>query len=72
MDDNINDIMLPFSDSETKFHYLNYCFFFFFKKKAVHGAIDANLGEDEEQLYVYKLECLYEWWEFEQYKILNN
>ena len=59
--------MFPFLDSETKFHYLNY-----YLGKALDEAIDANLGEDEEPTYVYKLECLYEWWATEQYEILNN
>ena len=67
MDGNLNIIMLPFLDIETKVHYLNYhlC-------KALHEAVDANLGEDHEQKYDYTLECLYEWWEFEQREMLNN
>ena len=67
MDGNVNSIMLPCLDSETKIHYLNYqlC-------KALYKTVDDKLGEDHEQDLVYKLECLYEWWEFEQYEILNN
>ena len=67
MNDNLNSIMLSFLDSETKFHYLNY-----YLGKTLDEAIDANLGEDEEQIYVYKLECLYGWWATEQYELLNN
>ena len=67
MDDNLNSILLPFLDSETKFHYLNY-----HSCKALHTTVDDNLGADHEQDLVYKLECLYEWWEFEQREMVNN
>ena len=62
MDDNINKIMLPFLDSESQFHYLQY-----YLNKELHKAIDAELGEEEEMNIVYKMECLYEWWATEQY-----
>ena len=62
MDDNINKIMLPFLDSESQFHYLQY-----YLNKELHEAIDAELGEEEEMNVVYKMECLYEWWATEQY-----
>ena len=62
MDDNINKIMLPFLDSESQFHYLQY-----YLNKELQEAIDAELGEEEEMNIVYKMECLYEWWATEQY-----
>ena len=52
-----------------KLHFITYSGYF---NKALHGTIDAGLGGDEELKYVYKLECLYEWWETEQYEILNK
>ena len=67
MGDNLNSIMLPFLDSETKFHYLNY-----YLCNALHKIVDDKLGEDHEQDLVYKFECLYEWWECEQCEMLNN
>ena len=54
--------MLPFLDSESQFHYLQY-----YLNKELHEAIDAELGEEEEMNIVYKMECLYEWWATEQY-----
>ena len=66
MDDNLNSVMLPFLDSETKFHYLN-CYLC----KALHETVDDKLGEDHEQDLVYKSECLYEWWEFDQHEMIQ-
>ena len=54
--------MLPFFDSESQFHYLQYCL-----NKELHEAIDAELGEEEEMNIVYKMECLYGWWATEPY-----
>ena len=45
MGDNLNSILLPFLESETKFHYRSY-----YLCKVLDGT------DDEE--YVYKLECL--------------
>ena len=42
MDDNLNSIMLPFLDSETKCHYLNY-------------DLCKVLDETDDEEYVYKL-----------------
>ena len=42
MDDSINKIMLPFLDSESQFHYLQY-----YLNKELQEAIDAELGEEE-------------------------
>ena len=61
MDGNINKIMLPFLDSESQFHYLQY-----YLNKELQEAIDAELGEEEEMNIVYKMECLYRWWEEEE------
>ena len=52
--------MLPFLDSESQFHYLQY-----YLDKELQEAIDADLGEEEEMNIVYKMECLYRWWEEE-------
>ena len=66
MGDNLNSILLPFLDSETKFHDLNY-----YLCKALHKTVEDKLGEDHEQDLVYKLECLYEWWESEQHEMIQ-
>ena len=62
MDDNKHDIMLPFLDSESQLHYLHY-----YLNKELHEAIDAELGEEENNNIAYKMECLYEWWATEQH-----
>ena len=49
--DTINNV-IKFLDCETKFHLLNYYYI-----------QELNRTGDEE--FVYKLECLYEWWEQE-------
>ena len=59
MDDNLNSILLPFLDSETKLLYLTYY-------------LCKVLDETDDEEYVYKLECLYEWWEFEQREMFNT
>ena len=51
MDDNINSVLLQFLNTDTKFHYLNYHY-------------QKMLDETNDEAYVYKLECLYEWWDF--------
>ena len=48
MDDNINSVLIQFLDADTKFHYLNYHY-------------QKMLDETNDEAYVYKLECLYEW-----------
>ena len=50
MDDNIAIIVSRYLDSASVFHYLNY----YYQQQL------SDTGDDE---YVYKLECLYEWWE---------
>ena len=57
MDDNLNNIMLPFLDSKSQFHYLNY-----YLNKELQEAIDAKLGDEEEIKINIKLEGLYSWW----------
>ena len=52
LNDEINTVLKEFLDDVTKFHYLNY-----------HYSVMLNETNDEE--YLYKLECLYEWWEQE-------
>ena len=46
-----------FVHNETKYHLLNY-----------HYITELDNTQDEE--YVYKLKCLYEWWEQEQNEML--
>ena len=53
MDDNIAIIVSRYLDSASVFHYLNY----YYQQQL------SDTGDDE---YVYKLECLYEWWEQEE------
>ena len=53
MDDNIALIVSKYLDSTSTFHYLNY----YYQQQL------NNTGDEE---YVYRLECLYEWWEVEQ------
>ena len=59
LDDDLNSILLPLLDIATKFHYLNYY-------------LCKVLDETDDEKHVCKLECLYEWWEFEQREMLNN
>jgi hypothetical protein len=53
MDENIALTISKFLDSSSKFNYLNYYF-------------QQELNETGDEEFVYKLECLYEWWEQEQ------
>ena len=53
MDDNIALIVSKYLGSTSTFHYLNY----YYQQQL------NNTGDEE---YVYKLECLYEWFEQEQ------
>ena len=53
MDDNIVHTISTFLDSTSTFHYLNYYY-------------QQQLIETGDEEYVYKLECLYEWFEQEQ------
>ena len=50
MDDNIAIIVSRYLDSASVFHYLNYYY-------------QQQLSDTGDEEYVYKLECLYEWWE---------
>ena len=61
MDEHINSVLTAFLDTETKYHYLN----FYYQKM-----IDET--EDDDETYLYKLECLYEWWEQEEPLINYN
>ena len=53
MDDNIAQTVSDYLDSTSKFNYFNY----YYQQQLL------DTGDEE---YVYKLECLYEWWEQEQ------
>ena len=53
MDEYINSVFTEFLNTETKFHYLNY----------VYQMMLDDTGDEE---YLYKLECLYEWWQQEE------
>ena len=53
MDDNIAINISNYLDDESKYHYLNYYY-------------QEELHQTNDEEYVYKLECLYEWWEQEQ------
>ena len=53
MDDNIALIVSTYLDSAITFHYLNYYY-------------QQHLNNTGDEEYVYRLECLYEWWEVEQ------
>ena len=49
MDDQTNSVLIEFLDTEAKFHYSNYYY--------------QNMTDDTgDEKYLYKLECLYEWW----------
>ena len=53
MDDNIVQTISTFLDSTSAFHYLHFYY-------------TLQLIETGDEEYVYKLECLYEWFEQEQ------
>ena len=53
MNEQANSVITKSFDIESKFHYLNYYY-------------SKMLDETDDEEYVYKLECLYEWWEQEQ------
>ena len=53
MNEQTNSVIINFLDAESKFHYLNYYY-------------SKMLDETNDEEYVYKLECLYEWWEQEE------
>ena len=52
MNEQTNPVITKLLDTESKFHYLNYYY-------------SKMLDETNDEEYVYKLECLYEWWEQE-------
>ena len=53
MNEQTNSVIMNFLDTESKFHYLNYYY-------------SKMLDETDDEEYVYKLECLYEWWAQEE------
>ena len=53
MDEHINSVFTEFLDTETKFHDFN-CYY------------QMMLDDTGDEEYLYKLECLYEWWEQEE------
>ena len=53
MNEQTNSVIINFLDDESKYHYVNYYY-------------SEMLDETNDEEYVYKLECLYEWWEQEQ------
>ena len=53
MNEQTNSVIIKLLDTESKFHYLNYYY-------------SKMLDETDDEEYVYKLECLYEWWAQEQ------
>ena len=53
MNNNIAIKIASYLDSESKYNYLNYYY-------------QKELNETGDEEYVFKLECLYEWWEEEQ------
>ena len=53
MNEQTNSVIIEFLDTESKFRYLNYYY-------------SKMLDETNDEEYVYKLECLYEWWEQEE------
>ena len=53
MHDDIPGVIAAFLESTTKFSYLNYYY-------------QKQLTETVDEEYVYKIECVYEWWEQEQ------
>ena len=53
MNEQTNSVIIEFLDTESKFHYLNYYY-------------SKMLDETNDEEYVYKLECLYEWWAQEE------
>ena len=53
MDENIIKQISYFLDNKTKYHLLNFYYV-------------TQLDETQDEEYVYKLECLYEWWEQEE------
>ena len=50
MDESIIKHISYFLDNETTYHLLNYYYI-------------TELDDTQDEAYVYKLECLYEWWE---------
>ena len=53
MNEQTNSVIIKLLDTESKFHYLNHYY-------------NKMLDETNDEEYVYKLECLYEWWEQEE------
>ena len=53
MNEQTNSVIIEFLDTESKFRYLNYYY-------------SKMLDETNDEEYVYKLECLYEWWDQEE------
>ena len=53
MNEQTNSVITKSLDTESKFHYLNHYY-------------SKMLDETNDEEYVYKLECLYEWWEQEE------
>ena len=58
MNEQTNSVIIDFLDTEYKFHYLNYY-------------CSKMLDETNDEEYVHKLECLYEWWEQEEPLLMN-
>ena len=54
MDEQTNSVLVESLDSETKISYLNYYY-------------QKMLDETNDAECVYKLDCLYEWWQQEGY-----
>ena len=53
MNEQTNSVIINFLDEATKFHYLNYYY-------------SKMLDETNDEEYVDKLSCLYQWWEQEE------